>query len=97
MSYKEMARRLAALEAGADDAQDAHHGAAAELAAKLAHRAVMLEGTEIYVQAASIVDLLLTGHYAEAVRRLDVWGDVSPALARLDDQLRRLVREGETL
>ena len=97
MSYKEMARRLAALEAGADAAQDAHHGAAAELAAKLAHRAAMLEGTQIDEQTAPFVDLLLTGHYAEAVRRLDAWGDVSPALARLDDELRRLVREGETL
>ncbi len=97
MTYREMARRLAALEAGADAAHDVHQGAAAELAAKLAHRAAMLEGTEIDVGAASIVDLLITGHYAEAVRRIDALHDVSPALARLDDQLRRLVREGETL
>ena len=57
----------------------------------------MLEGMPFDVAAASIVDLLITGHYAEAVRRLDTWPDVSPALARLDDQLRRLVREGETV
>ena len=92
-----MARRLAALEAGADAAHDAHAGAAAELAAKLEQRAAMLEGTPIDVAAAPFVDLLITGHYAEAVRRLDTWPDVSPALARLDDELRRLVREGETL
>ena len=97
MSYKEMARRLAALEAGADAAQDAHAGAAAELAAKLAHRAVMLEGTPIDVAAAPFVDLLITGHYAEAVQRIDTLHDVSPALARLDDELRRLVREGGPL
>jgi hypothetical protein len=97
-----MARRLAALEASADAAHDEHAGAAAELAAKLAYRAAMLEGTEIDVQAAPIVDLLITGHYAEIVRRVDTWhawtsADLSPALARLADQLRRLVREGETL
>ncbi len=97
MSYKEMARRLAALEASSDAAHDEHRGAAAELAAKLEQRAAMLEGTQIDVAAAPIVDLLLTGHYAEAVRRIDALHDVSPALARLDDQLRRLVREGETL
>ncbi len=102
MSYREMARRLVALKAGADATQDAHHGAAAELAAKLAHRAAMLEGTEIDVHAASIVDLLVTGHYAEIVRRVDTWHewtsvDLSPALARLADQLRPLVREGEPL
>ncbi len=95
MSYHAMARRLAALEAGADAAQDAHHGAAALLAAKLEQRAAMLEGMPFDMAAASIVDLLITGHYAEAVRRLDTWPDVSPALARLADQLRTLVREGE--
>ncbi len=102
MSYKEMARRLAALEAGADAAHDAHHGAAAELAAKLAHRAAMLEGTQIDVHAASIVDLLVTGHYAEIVRRVDTWhawtsADLSPDLIRLGDQLRLLVHEGDPL
>ncbi len=102
MSYRDMARRLEALEVGIDDAQDAHHGAAAELAAKLAHRAAMLEGTQIDVQAASIVDLLITGHYAELVRRVDTWHewtsvDLSPSLVRLADQLRPLVDEGETL
>ncbi len=95
MSYKDMARRLAALEAGTDAAQDEHHGAAALLAAKLEQRAAMLEGMPFDVAAAPIVDLLITGHYAEAVRRIDTLHDVSPA--RLDDQLRRLVREGETL
>ena len=102
MSYKEMARRLAALEAGTDAAQDVHAGAAAELAAKLEQRAAMLEGTQIDVAAAPIVDLLLTGHYAEIVRRVDTWHewtsmDLSPALVRLADQLRPLVREGELL
>ncbi len=97
-----MARRLVALEAGADAAQDAHHGAAAELAAKLAHRAAMLEGTEIDVQAAPIVDLLITGHYAEIVRRVDTWHewtsmDLSHDLVQLADELRPLVREGEPL
>ena len=97
MSYREMARRLAALEAGADAAHDEHAGAAALLAAKLEQRAAMLEGMPFDVSAAPFVDLVLTGHYAEAVRRIDTWPDVSPSLARLDDQLRRLVREGETL
>ena len=102
MSYKDMARRLAALEAGTDAAQDEHHGAAAVLHAKLAQRAAMLEGTEIDVDAASIVDLLITGHYAEIVRRVDTWHEwtsdpLSPPLARLVDQLRPLVHEGETL
>ncbi len=102
MSYREMARRLVALEAGADAAQDAHAGAAAELGAKLTHRAAMLEGTPIDVHAASIVDLLVTGHYAEIVRRVDTWhewtsADLSPDLIRLADQLRPLVHEGEPL
>ena len=97
MSYKEMERRLAALETNIDATKDENRGAAALLAAKLEQRAAMLEGTQIDVHAASIVDLLITGHYAEAVRRIDALYDVSPALARLDDQLRRLVREGETL
>ncbi len=102
MIYKDMARRLAALEAGTDGTRDEHHGAAAELHAKLAQRAAMLEGTQIDVDTAPIVDLLVTGHYAEIVRRVDTWHewtsiDLSPALARLADQLRPLVHEGETL
>ncbi len=102
MSYKDMDRRLAALEAGTDGTHDEHHGAAADLAAKLAHRAAMLEGMPIDVAAAPIVDLLITGHYAEIVRRVDTWHewtsvDLSPALVRLADQLRPLAREGEPL
>ncbi len=102
MSYREMARRLAALEASANDAHDEHHGAAALLAAKLEQRAAMLEGTQIDVATAPFVDLLITGHYAEAVRRVDAWHaetsmDLSPDLVQLADQLRPLVREGETV
>ena len=97
MSYKDMERRLTALEASTDATKDENRGAAALLAAKLEQRAAMLEGMPFDVAAAPFVDLLITGHYAEAVRRLDTWPDVSPALARLDDELRRLVREGETL
>ena len=68
----------------------------------LEQRAAMLEGTEIDVAAAPIVDLLVTGHYAEIVRRIDTWHawtsvDLSPDLIRLADQLRPLVHEGEPL
>ncbi len=102
MSYKEMERRLAALEAHTDATKDEHRGAAALLAAKLEQRAAMLEGTEIDVAAAPIIDLLITGHYAEIVRRVDTWHEwtsmaLSPDLIQLADQLRPLVREGETL
>ncbi len=102
MSYREMARRLAALEAGTDATHDEHHGAAAVLHAKLAQRAAMLEGMPIDIDAASIVDLLVTGHYAEIVRCVDTWHEstsypLSPQLARLADQLRPLLNEGEPL
>ncbi len=102
MSYKEMARRLAALEASTDATKDEKRGAAALLAAKLEQRAAMLEGTAIDVAAAPIIDLMITGHYAEIVRRVDAWHewtsvDLSPDLIQLADQLRPLVREGETL
>ncbi len=102
MSYKEMQRRLAALEACTDATQDKHRGAAALLAAKLEQRAAMLEGTAIDVAAAPIIDLMITGHYAEIVRRVDAWHaqtsmDLSPDLIRLADELRPLVREGEPL
>ncbi len=102
MSYKEMERRLAALEASTDGTKDENRGAAALLAAKLEQRAAMLEGTPIDVAAAPIIDLLITGHYAEIVRRVDAWQaapsmDLSPDLIRLADELRPLVREGKTL